>query len=392
MEQQELTILLDKYLTGELSPEERVRLAELAASPGSDEVLEKFVGAVMTNEEVGDLNDPVIAASILGFLEKRMKPVRHRITYMRWMAAAVVLGLLAGGVWFWQSRGRGAGTAVAASIVHDVAPGQEGAILTLADGKQIVLDSSENGSLGTQGEAAVVKQGAAQLTYQPAAATVEKNVAEFYNTLTTPRGRRASVVLSDGTKVWLNAGSSIRFPTVFHGMNRGVGITGEAYFEVARDQAHPFLVTVNRGVQVEVLGTSFNINAYNDEKEVVTTLVQGAVKVKSGQDSLLLHPGMQALSPDNGVIRKETEVDLQKVTAWKDGYFFFKSDELSVIMRQLSRWYDIDIHFDGTVSDHYTGKISRQVNISQVLKMLQAAGGVGFSVNDREVRIAPRGL
>jgi ferric-dicitrate binding protein FerR (iron transport regulator) len=270
-----------------------------------------------------------------------------------------------------------------------VAPGHDGAILTLADGKQIVLDSSGNGALARQGNTAITKLGAGELTYQ---AETTSPAEIMYNTLSTPRGRRTSVVLSDGTRVWLNAASSIKFPTAFTTGSRVVEITGEAYFEVAKQPSQPFIVRTlhTSPLEIQVLGTSFNITAYSDEDAVSTTLVEGSVKVVSGSGTKLLTPGQQLIAKSDGRLELNPAVDLQKVIAWKEGNFLFRGDELTTIMRQLSRWYDIEVHFDGAVSDHYTGKISRQVNISQVLKMLQAAGGVEFSVQNKEVKVLPR--
>jgi hypothetical protein len=287
----------------------------------------------------------------------------------------------------------------------DVAPGHEGAVLKLADGRSIVLDSSRDGSLAVQGNVAIIKQGAGQLVYNqegPSAGGQGTGGAGgmpevMYNTLTTPRGRRTSVVLSDGTKVWLNSGSSIKFPTAFAGRERKVEVTGQAYFEVAKNASQPFKVRVlshtapeqmTREIEIEVLGTAFDLMAYNDEDRIRTTLVDGSVKVVSNADHKLLSPREQAVAAADGRFSLNA-VDVQKVTAWKDGNFLFREDDLGSIMKELARWYDIDVHFEGIIKYHYTGRISRQVNISQVLKMLEAAGGVSFSVKDRQVLVLP---
>jgi len=388
MDNQELAILLDKYTTGELSLPERARLAELIDLPGHERTLEDFVRQVMTSDDYAALDEPHVKQAILAHLDKKIAPPR-RISFPRYAAAAAILLLLTGGFWLWRASRPAAQQGIAQQAAHDVAPGHEGAILTLADGKQIVLDSSGNGALARQGNTAITKLGAGELTYQSettAAAEV------MYNTLSTPRGRRTSVVLSDGTRVWLNAASSIKFPTAFTTGSRVVEITGEAWFEVAKHPSQPFIVRTlhTSPLEIQVLGTSFNISAYNDEDAVSTTLVEGSVKVVSGSAAKLLMPGQQLIAKSDGRLELNPAVDMQKVIAWKEGNFLFRGDELTAIMRQLSRWYDIEVHFDGTVSDHYTGKISRQVNISQVLKMLQAAGGVEFSVQNKEVKVLPR--
>ena len=394
MEHQELEILLNKYIAGELTPAERARLAELAGQPQQEAALEEFVRRVMTGEAYAGPDEPHVKEAILAYLDKKMvvhAPTR-RLSFLQYAAAAAVVLLLAGGAWLWRSTKPAAPAGLAGQPTHDVAPGHEGAVLTLADGKQIVLDSSRNGSLARQGKTSVTKLSAGELTYK-AENTATAEV--MYNTLTTPRGRRTSVLLSDGTRVWLNAASFIRFPTVFTGKNRTVEVSGEAYFEVAKDAAMPFIVKTagsvsQRPLEIQVLGTSFNITAYGDENEMSTTLVEGSVKVISGSDASLIHPGEQLVAKDNGRLQLNPRVDVQKVLAWKEGIFLFRGDELTAIMKQLSRWYDIEVHFDGTVNDHYTGRISRQVNISQVLKMLQAAGGVSFSVQNKEVSVLPK--
>lgn len=394
MDNQELEILLDKYIMGNLTPAEKVRLAELVGHPAQEGALDRFVRQVMTADEYTGVEDPGVREKMLEHLEKR---IGRRRVFLRYAAAAAVVIILAGGAWLWRTASSASPAGLARQPVHDVAPGREGAILTLADGKQIVLDSSGNGSLARQGNASVTKLSAGELTYKTEG-PAKKNVSEvMYNTLTTPRGRRSSVLLSDGTRVWLNAASSIRFPTVFTGSKRVVEVSGEVYFEVAKNASQPFIVRTVRTVlqppvEVQVLGTGFNITAYGDEDEVSTTLVEGSVKVVSGSAARLVVPGQQLVAKGDSRLELNPGVDVQKVIAWKEGNFLFRGDELTAIMKQLSRWYDIEVHFDGAVSDHYTGKISRQVNISQVLKMLQAAGGVSFSVQNKEVRVLPKTL
>jgi ferric-dicitrate binding protein FerR (iron transport regulator) len=313
--------------------------------------------------------------------------------FVRYAAVAAVLVVLAGLGYIINFDSKRENFPLRQPVAtHDVAPGHEGAVLTLADGKQIVLDSAGDGSLARQGGMAITKEHAGQLVYQTEPTGVFPQ-ATMYNTLTTPRGRRTAVVLSDGTKVWLNAASSIKFPAAFMGKDRTVELSGEAYFEVAKDAGKPFRVKVNRpggNMNVEVLGTSFNIMAYDDEATSSTTLVDGSVKVVTGTGASLLKPGQQLLAGSDGKTSLVADADVQKAIAWKDGNFVFRGDGLDAIMKQLARWYDIDVRYDSPVTDHYTGKISRQVNISQVLKMLQAAGGVNFTVDNRQVRVSPK--
>jgi len=398
MDNQELGILLEKYITGDLSPAQRTRLAQLVEQPGQQEALEGFVHQVMMSDAFAGQHEERVKEAIIAQLEKRMaeRPGGQgaRVFSIRWAAAAAVVILLAGGAWLW-SRGKSeAPASMAQQPLHDVPPGHEGAVLTLADGRQIVLDSSGSGALAKQGNASVIRLSAGELTYQAESTSASAGAGMVYNTLTTPRGRRTSVLLSDGTRVWLNAASSIRYPTVFSGKNRTVEVSGEAYFEVAKDAAMPFIVrttgsSLQPPVEIQVLGTSFNISAYNDDDEISTTLTAGSVKVINGPALQLITPGQQLVAKDKGKLELNPGVDVQKVIAWKDGYFLFNNDDLPTIMKQLSRWYDIEVHFDGPVSAHYTGKIGRQVNISQVLNLFQAVGGVRFSVQNKEVRVLP---
>ena len=396
MDAQQLKDLLDRYLTGELSPEERIVLARAIERPEHRDALDKFAHTTLTADDLSaGLDDPKVKTSILVHLDTAMARQKRTVripALVRYAAAAVVILAVGSLVYFAGSGKNERSIARQPSVTHDVAPGHEGAVLTLADGKQIVLDSSGDGSLAQQGGMAITKQHAGQLVYE-IAPTETFPQTTMYNTLTTPRGRRTSVVLSDGTKVWLNAASSIKFPAAFEGKDRTVELSGEAYFEVAKDAARPFRVRLNgpgKNPEIEVLGTSFDVMAYGDEETVSTTLVDGSVKVITGTGASLLRPGQQLLAGANGRTSLVADADVQKITAWKEGNFLFRGDELGDIMKQLARWYDIDVRYDSPVTDHYTGKISRQVNISQVLKMLQAAGGVNFTVENRQVRVSPK--
>jgi transmembrane sensor len=272
-------------------------------------------------------------------------------------------------------------------IAKDIPPGTDGAILTLADGRQIVLDSARNGELTRQGNTAIVKQGG-QLAY-----TNNKGPQQpaLYNTLLIPRGRQYQLVLPDGSHVWLNAASSVRYPAAFTGKERNVEITGEAYFEVAPDAAHPFRVKAGE-TEVDVLGTHFNIMAYEEENAVKTTLLEGAVKVIKAGTSNLLQPGQQAQSVKNTrgpaiVVVDDAPVD--EVVAWKNGLFFFNRSNLQTVMRQIARWYDVEIVYEGEVPImEFGGKISRNNNISEVLKILELSK-VHFRIEDKKIIVMP---
>ena len=269
-------------------------------------------------------------------------------------------------------------------LKNDIAPGGNKAILTLANGSTIVLDSAQNGTISQQGNAKVVKLDNGKLIYEKDENA--NDVAVQYNTITTPRGGQYQLVLADGSKVWLNAASSITFPTAFSGPKREVQITGEAYFEVAHNAKMPFHVKVNH-VDVAVLGTHFNINAYNDEGVIKTTLLEGSVKVSDENKSAMIVPGEQALVTDKtDKIDIKKNIDLDEVVAWKNGKFMFQDADIQTIMRQLERWYNITVSYEQNISnEEFEGVISRNVNISQILGMLEKTGAVKFEIDGKNI-------
>jgi transmembrane sensor len=273
-------------------------------------------------------------------------------------------------------------------LINDVAPGSNKALLTLSDGSKIALDDARNGTLGNQGQTTLNKTKNDELIYESGAAAA-KNAPVVYNTVSTPKGGEFQLVLSDGSKIWLNAASSITFPTTFSGTERRVTITGEVYFEVAKNKELPFRVIAGKQT-VEVLGTHFNINAYADESAIKTTLMEGSVKVSSGNQSAILKPDQQANISTNGsdMIKIKT-VDTDNVLAWKNGSFDFEKEELQAIMRQVARWYDVDVKYEGNVPlKSFTGSISRNVNLSELLKMLKYTG-INFKIDGQTVVVTP---
>lgn len=267
---------------------------------------------------------------------------------------------------------------------NDVPPGKNKAVLTLADGSSIILDTAANGTLTTQGNSKILNLNG-MLSYN----TLKNKSSEvLFNTISTPKGGQYQLMLADGSKVWLNAASSLRFPASFVGKERKVELLGEAYFEVAKNAAMPFKVKVN-GMEVEVLGTHFNINSYDNESTIRTTLLEGSVKINKNNSSSLLKPGEQAQMNKAGEIKIIKDADVEEAIAWKEGKFQFDRADIHDIMRQLERWYDVDVEYQGTISSHFGGTISRDVNLSQVLNMLHLTGEVRFQVEDRKVVVMP---
>ncbi len=272
---------------------------------------------------------------------------------------------------------------------NDVAPGGNKAMLTLSDGSKVILNDTKNGIITRQGATVLNKSHDNQLIYEGA---VHGNIDQpvVYNTITTPKGGQFQVVLSDGSKVWLNAASSITFPTAFAKNDRKVNITGEVYFEVAKDKAKPFKVESGKQT-VEVLGTHFNINAYTDEPIIRTTLAEGSVKVTSADKTVVLRPDEQSevSNTSSAAIRIHT-VDTDDVLAWKNGNFVFENAEIAYIMRQVARWYDVSVKYEGNVLERrFTGSISRDVNLSELLKMLKYSG-IDFQINDNTIVVGAK--
>jgi ferric-dicitrate binding protein FerR (iron transport regulator) len=312
----------------------------------------------------------------------------------RWVAAAAILLLLTGGVWFLADR-RGNAPAFAGKVPvsrHDAAPGGNKALLTMADGHVIVLDSAANGQLALQGNVKVLKLDSGLLAYEAAANHKLQAASRLeYNTITTPRGGQYQVVLPDGTRVWLNAASSLQFPTSFTGKDRTVTLKGEAYFEVAGKTAHPFYVKMPHDAVIEVLGTHFNVNAYEDEPAARATLLEGGIRIRKKDHVSVLKPGQEAVMDNAGdAIQVSNDADLDEAVAWKNGMFVFNSLPLESIMRQMERWYDVEVSYRGNVKGiSFNGQISRYSQASQMLDMLATTGEVHFTMENKKIIVSP---
>jgi len=316
------------------------------------------------------------------------KPVA-KITSLwpRIAAAASILLLLSAGGYFLLYRPTI--QQIAQNQIHnDVLPGGNKAVLTLANGRQISLTDAKSGVLASQGKTAIHKTASGQVVYDIKQSGTGNPSQEIqYNTITTPKGGKWEAVLADGSKVWLDAASSIRFPTAFTGKNRTVEITGQAYLEIIHDAKKPFRVFAD-GQTIEDIGTHFNINAYTDEAAIKTTLLEGSISVSAGGRKVLLKPGQQALSNSSSPGFKVADVNTEEAIAWKNGYFRFNDENIQGIMRQLARWYNIDVQYEGDITrDGLNGKISRDKNISQVLNMLAETKLVHFKIEGRRITV-----
>ena len=293
-------------------------------------------------------------------------------------AASITIALSVGGYFFLHKKQLQPTLSLAK---NDVAPGGNRAVLTLSNGKQISLTDAGKGKLAQQNNATINKTADGQIVYNQTASATTMQAQIVYNTVTTPRGGKYVLVLADGTIATLDAASSIKYPVAFIGNERKVEITGQVYFEVVHDASKPFRVTV-KGETIEDLGTHFNINAYDDEPAIVTTLIEGGIKVNKDSQSALLKPGQEAVTihaVGKIVVRK---ANVQQAIAWKDGLFRFDQTELKTLMRQVSRWYDLDVVYQGNVAnDEFDGQIPRDVKLSQLLKIL-ASNQIHFEIEN----------
>jgi transmembrane sensor len=421
MEDQKIIALMEGYTAGTLSEEDAIVFFQWYSQAPMGEFDRLFVKCKPPKDQLPVY--PLMPDDFRIHLEQAIRDYEaeqrdHRMIPLfrryRWgWAAAILLLIGAGGYIYFNSR-----QAISPGVVHnqpastnDVAPGTTKAVLTLADGSRVLIDSARNGELAVQGKTTVLHNQGVIAYNRNTPGQVDKNAQRpLFNTLTTNRGEQSPpLILSDGTKVWLNALSSIRFPVAFTGNSRNVEITGEVFFEIASlpltpsggggtKGKMPFIVSVNGKVEVEALGTQFNVNAYADEESIKTTLIEGAVRVRSEagsprpdgntQTSVILKPGEQAVVTTNNKLQTTNSVDINQVIAWKNGVFDFNHANLQTVLKQLARWYDIDVKFEGPVpTKTYRGKITRDQTLSQMIKILQDVE-VNFRIEGRTLIVA----
>lgn len=381
--------LLQKYLDGTITePESGVLFAWLKENPAAaeeDEVMEKLLQANY-NASFGepaavpaDASQRILDRLMVSMATEDTAVVRlplWRRSWVRYAAAAVLLAAITlPAARMLTSRKK---PVVAAPVA--ITSGTNRAMLKLANGKEIMLDST-HGSI-VQEPGLTVRNDSGRLNYQGATAAVE------YHTLTTPRGGQYRITLPDGTAVWLNAASSITYPTAFTEKVRAVIITGEAWFDVAANTHQPFRVDVNGKATVEVLGTQFNVNAYTDENDIRTTLVDGSVRVSHRQSSVVLKPGQQAAISDDGLQLME-HPDLDMAVAWKNGSFQFDHAHLKEVLRQMARWYDVTVVYEpGSADIIFSGEIKRDLDLPQALMVLEKMG-VRFRIEGKQLIVMP---
>jgi transmembrane sensor len=386
------TDLLRRYSSGDCSDVEKqlveawynelIDTGELDWEEGEEESMQ----ATMENRLLQNMTDDALP----------YVPVRRMHTAAKaWLVAAAMLVLLTGAAYYLHTKQQAALLAKKTeTLKNDVEPGSNKAVLTLSNGTTIVLDDASNGVIAEQGNAKVLKPEDGQLLYSREGESENEPLA--YNTLATPRSGQYQLILPDVSKVWLNSESSIHYPIAFTGNERRVQITGEAYFEVAKLQLSsgkkmPFIVEKGE-MQVEVLGTHFNVNAYSDEKAIKTTLLEGKVRVVKNtaagqQQSAVLAPGEQAVIAGHSPLTIHHSPDVDNVVAWKNGLFHFENADIKTVMRQLARWYDVDVVYEGTTvkNDPLFIEISRNTRLSDVLKVLQETGSARFAIQGKKI-------
>jgi ferric-dicitrate binding protein FerR (iron transport regulator) len=389
MQEALLKDLLDKYLTGEISEQEKKDLARMLNQPSHIRYLESLMKESFDDNRFKIEDSEELRASIQSWLGERLAETERpekSFRIGRLLAAASIILVLCFGayaVFFSKSKKTVTDTAASRPQLKEIkAPNAIRATITLDNGKQIFLDNVQDGMLASEGEVDLIKLADGRIVYKGSSSEV------LYNTLSNPKGSQVvNMAMSDGTIVFLDAGSSIRFPVAFVGTERKVYMTGQAWFDVKHNEKMPFKVMAN-GIEINDLGTQFNVNAFEDERVVRTTLLEGALSINADRKSVVIKPGQQGIVA--GKIFQVVQAHLGDVMAWKNGFFSFRHSSTQDMMRQLSRWYDVEVLYEGSVAGQaFTGKIDRSLSLNEVLKILEQTG-VHFKMEgERKIRIFP---
>lgn len=373
--------LLEKYRLGTIDDDEKA-------------LLEAWYNTYVASKSSVNLSAEEIEQDILKiskkvpFADANTKQLNNNRVFVKLLSAAAILIFVSIGTFFYFNK-TSEKTKAISQAEKEIGPAQNKAVLTLANNQKIILDDSSLGELAKEAGISVSKTADGKLKYKVLENEGQKTVGLQYNTISTPRGAQYQVELADGSLVWLNASASINFPTRFNGDTRAVNITGEVYFEVAKNKNKPFQVNIGNQV-IDVLGTHFNVDAHNEDF-IKTTLLEGSVRVSSrnSRNAIILAPGEQSVHNNNNSAIRVSKVDIEKAVAWKNDYFLFADEDLISIMEEVSRWYDVDViyDYDKKTSQKYSGTISRSKSLSQVLKVLEVSGNVNFKVDERRITV-----
>ncbi len=378
MSKKDAADLLNRYLAGNVTDDEKA-------------LVESWYVNYSKNAQLPDIDDQQLEDSQQDNLLKLLVKIRPRAkhNYFRYLkVAAAVSGFIIVSLTLFRSFTADKKQTATIKPIHTlqpIPPGGNKAILILSDGSSIALTDAKKGELANDKGVKINKKANGQITYTRNGVSVEQQVNAF-NTVITPRGGQYQLVLSDGTKVWLNSASSLKYPVTFTGNKREIELSGEAYFEVAHNQHKPFRV-ISNGQIVEVLGTHFNVNAYADEPAAKTTLLEGSVKVQSNGISKTIKPNEQVMLKDGAM--SIAKVDVNEAVAWKNGFFYFKDDDIKSVMRQLARWYNVDIKYEGEIPQReFSGEISKNIDASKLLAILSFEK-ITYHIENKTIIIKP---
>ncbi|WP_353138775.1 FecR domain-containing protein [Pseudopedobacter sp.] len=388
--------LVVKHIREELSVDERQQLENwLNSDVGNKALLDKLVDEQKLKIEAeyffGKNNKEQAWQNIIERKEQvdRYKPSYWLITKYAAAVAFIVLSVMAVLKFRLSSVDTGSGEKSLAKVEPaEIYPGGNKAVLTLADGSHIVLDSLANGNVAEQYGSIIKKTKEGQIIYDLSSLSSKKTNNEIvYNIISTPKGGEYQLILPDGTKVWLNSMSSLRFPVTFSGKERRVELIGEGYFEVAKDKTKPFYVKA-KDMEIRVLGTHFNISSFADESQIKTTLLEGSVKINRGNKEAILTPGQEAVAYNGKSGFTTQDADIEQTMAWRNGYFLFRDESIESLMRRISRWYNVEIAYEDNLEGKtFGGKFSKNSTLSELLKSLELTGTVKFKMHERRVTV-----
>lgn len=396
--------LLLKKLNDSLTYSEEVELSEwLALSDENRDLLKKLSNGKIRLRDVHKLTafdtDKALKEVTSRIYTERKYKTAWKRSYFPTIAAAAVLILVSIALWLYTGAGRRATPPTQPRIAKtDIPPGSNKAFLVLANGARIDLEDTKSGRIADQAGVTVQKTANGALAYDGLTPNAGQdagrqpsglNAQIAYNTLAVPRGGQFQLTLSDGSKVWLNAASSLKYPVVFNSAERIVELSGEAYFEIAQNVEKPFKV-VTRGQVVEVLGTHFDIESYPDEENQTTTLLQGSVRVTSSSSSSILKPGQKVIDRENSGRLMTAEANVEEAIAWKEGNFMFNDEQIQSMMKKLSRWYDVDVVYSSTIShERFWGTYARAKSLNSLLKSLEETHAIHFKIEGRKIIVGP---
>lgn len=374
MRKKRLNILLDKYIAGTINATEKQELSDL------------YHDLSYRHAEFPDDREHVKDRMLLRLNNEILPEKRTRnFTRLRNIAAAVIIIITCGGIYMYNRPAAKREIIKPLAVKQAIVPEINVATLTLANGDTIVLNAAAKGKLAIQGNTVITKNAAGQISYEVTELPASNNTPVTYNTLTTPPGGQFMIILPDGSKVWLNAASSLKYPNRFAGAERRVTLTGEAYFEIFKNKDVPFTVSAEN-TNVKVLGTHFNVMAYQNETAVKTTLLEGAVSITANKIHKILAPGQQAIASKTTNNVSLHTVNTDDAIAWKNGYFSFRKENIRTAMNKVARWYNVDIEYRGNISNKTLGgSISRTENITTLLDYLALTGIATFKTEGRKV-------